>query len=61
MLVLQAVAMIWPRTGLFAYILANIFDLDAVYRIVTLLLSWTRIVAVTVALVHTVRFLRRKK
>ena len=59
--VLQAVAMIWPRTGLFAYILANIFDLDAVYRIITLLLSWTRIVAVTVALVHTVRFLRRKK
>ena len=59
--VLQAVAMIWPRTGLFAYILANIFDLDVVYRIITLLLSWTRIVAVTVALVHTVRFLRRKK
>lgn len=59
--VLQAVAMIWPRTGLFAYILANIFDLDAVYRVITLLLSWTRIVAVTVALVHTVRFLRRKK
>ena len=59
--VLQAAAMIWPRTGLFAYILANIFDLDAVYRIITLLLSWTRIVAVTVALVHTVRFLLRKK
>ena len=59
--VLQAVAMIWPRTGLFAYILANIFDLDVVYRIITLLLSWTRIVAVTVALVYTVRFLRRKK
>lgn len=59
--VLQAAAMIWPRTGLFAYILANIFELDAVYRIITLLLSWTRIVAVTVALVHTVRFLLRKK
>ena len=59
--VLQAAAMIWPRTGLFAYILANIFEWDVVYRIITLLLSWTRIVAVTVALVHTVRFLRRKK
>ena len=58
--VLQAAAMIWPRTGLFAYILANIFEWDVVYRIITLLLSWTRIVAVTVALVHTVRFLRRK-
>ena len=58
--ILQAVAMIWPRTGLFAYILANIFDLDAVYRLIALLLSWTRIIAVTVALVYTVRFLRRK-
>lgn len=58
--VLQVAAMIWPRTGLFAYILANIFEWDVVYRIITLLLSWTRIVAVTVALVHTVRFLRRK-
>ena len=56
MLVLQAVAMIWPRTGLFAYILANIFDLDAVYRLVTLLLSWIRIVAVTVTLVHALRY-----
>ncbi|MBQ8232409.1 MAG: hypothetical protein IJZ34_10855, partial [Lachnospiraceae bacterium] len=59
--VLQAVAMIWPRTGLFSYILANIFDLDAVYRLITLALSWTRIIAVSIALVYTVRFLRRSK
>ena len=59
--VLQAVAMIWPRTGLFSYILANIFDLDAVYRLITLALSWTRIIAVPIALVYTVRFLRRSK
>jgi transcriptional regulator with XRE-family HTH domain len=59
--ILQAVAMIWPRTGLFAYILANIFDWDAVYRLIALLLSWTRIIAVTVALVYTVRYLRRRK
>lgn len=59
--ILQVAAMIWPRTGLFAYILANIIDWDAVYRLIALLLSWTRIIAVTVALVHTVHFFRRKK
>ena len=57
----QVVAMIWPKTGLFAYMLAHILDWDMVYRIIALLLSWTRIAAVTVALVHTVRFIRSKK
>ena len=59
--ILQAVAMIWPRTGFFAYILANILDWEVVYRLIALLLSWTRITAVTVALVYTVRFFRRKR
>lgn len=59
--VLQAIAMIWPRTGLFDYILANIISMEMVYRLITITLSWTRIIAVTVALVYTVRFLRRKK
>ena len=59
--VLEVVAMIWPRTGLFDYILANIISMEMVYRLITITLSWTRIVAVTVALVYTVRFLRRKK
>ncbi|MBR5247439.1 MAG: helix-turn-helix transcriptional regulator [Lachnospiraceae bacterium] len=59
--ILQIVAMIWPRTGIFAYIWANILDWEVVYRLISLLLSWTRITAVTVALVYTVRFFRRKK
>ena len=59
--ILQAVAMIWPRTGLFTYILAHIMDMDGIYRIITLLLSWSRIIAVTVALVYTVRYIRRNK
>ena len=59
--VLQIVAMVWPRTGLFKYILANIISMSMVYRLTSIILSWTRIVAVTVALVHTVRYLRRKK
>ncbi len=59
--VLQIIAMVWPRTGLFKYILANIISMSMVYRLTSIILSWTRIVAVTVALVHTVRYLRRKK
>ena len=59
--ILQAVAMIWPRTGLFTYILAHILDMDGICRIITLLLSWSRIITVTVALVYTVRYIRRNK
>ena len=59
--VLQIVAMVWPRTGLFKYILANVISMGMIYRLTSIILSWTRIVAVTVALVHTIRFLRRKK
>ncbi len=59
--ILQVIAMIWPRTGIYAYILAHIIDLDMIYRIITLLLSWSRIVAVTAALVSTVRYIRRNK
>jgi hypothetical protein len=57
----QIIAMIWPRTGLYSYILANIFSMDMVYRLVTIILSWARIIAVTVALVYTVQFLHRNK
>lgn len=60
-IVIQIIAMIWPQTGLFAYIWANIFDLEVIYRLVTLLLSWARIISIIVALVYTVWFLRRKK
>lgn len=59
--VLQAAAMIWPRTEMYEYILTNIFTMEVPYRLITITLSWARIVAVTVALVYTVRFLRRKK
>ena len=59
--IVQVVAMIWPRTGLFTYILAHILDMDGIYRIIKLLLSWSRIITVTVALVYTVRYFRRGK
>ena len=59
--VLQIIAMVWPRTGLFKYILANIISMSMVYRLTSIILSWARIVAITAALVYTVRFWRRKK
>ena len=59
--VLKIVAMVWPRTGLFKYILANVISMGMIYRLTSIILSWTRIVAVTVALVYTVRFIRNKK
>ena len=59
--VLQAAAMIWPRTEMYEYILTNIFEMGMLYRFITISLSWTRIITVTVALVYTVRVLRRKK
>lgn len=58
---LQIIAMVWPRTGVYDYILSNIFSMEMVYRLITITLSWSRIIAVTVALVYTVRFLRRKR
>lgn len=60
-IVIRIVAMVWPRTGIFKYILANIISMGMVYRLTSIVISWTKIVALTVALVHTVRFLRRKK
>ena len=59
--VLQVIAMILPRTQFYGYLLANIFSLEVVYRLLSLLLSWSRIIAVTVAVVTIVRFLRRRK
>jgi len=59
-IVIQIIAMIWPRTKAYAYILSNIFSMEMSYRLITITLSWTRIIAVTVALVYTVRFLRKK-
>ena len=59
--VLQAAAMIWVRTGAYQYIMENIFTMDAVYRAVTLFFSWSRMIALTVALVMTGRMVRTRE
>lgn len=58
---LQVIAFIWPRTKIFSYLLANIMSMHTVYTLIIFCLEWARIVALTIALVNTVRFLRRRK
>ena len=61
LLLIQAVAMLWPRTNFFTYILANIVSMGTVYQLISIVLSWAKIVAFTVALVFTSRFIKVKK
>lgn len=61
LLAVQAMAMIWVRTGLYKYIIENIFEMEVVYRLISIVLSWSKIIAFTVALVFTVRFVKMKK
>ena len=61
LLLIQAVAMLWPKTNFFDYILANIVSMGAVYRLISIILSWSKIVTFTVALVFTSRFIKMKK
>ena len=61
LLLIQAVAMLWPKTNFFDYILANIVSMGAVYRLISIILSWSKIVTFTVVLVFTSRFIKMKK
>ena len=61
LLLIQAVAMLWPKINFFYYILANIVSMGAVYRLISIILSWSKIVTFTVALVFTSRFIKMKK
>lgn len=58
---IQAIAMIWGRSELHKYIIENIFEMEVIYRLISIVLSWSKIIATTVALVFTVRFIKMKK
>ena len=60
-LVLQIVAWLWGRSAFYQYILDNIVRLPLLYNLVSLIFSWMKVIALTVALVVTVRFIRTKK
>ena len=59
--VIQGITMIWYQSSVYQYILENIFTMEMVYSLVAIILSWSRIICVTVALVTTARFLRKGK
>lgn len=60
LLLIQTVAMLWPRTNFFSYILANIVSMGTVYQLISIVISWAKIVTFTVALVFTSRFIKIK-
>ena len=60
-LALQVITWAWGRSETYNYILDNIMTMGAVYSLISLVLSWCKIIALTAALVVTVRFIRTKK
>ena len=54
-------AMLWGHTELYKYLVGNIFEMDFVLRLISIVISWSQIIAVTVALVFTSRFIKMKK
>ncbi len=61
LVLIQAVAMLWGYTGLYKYIMENIFEMAFIYRLISIVISWSKIVVFTVALVFTVQFIKMKK
>ena len=58
---IQAVAMLWGYTGLYKYIMENIFEMAFIYRLISIVISWSKIIVFTMALVFTARFIKMKK
>ena len=57
----QVITMLWGRSEVYMYILNNIFTLGALYRLISIVFSWGKIIMLTVALVVTVRYIRNRK
>ena len=61
LVLIQLAAMLWARSGLYRYLIDNIFEMAFVFRLITIVFDWAKIVAFTVALVFTSRFVKMKK
>lgn len=59
--VLQVIVFVYHKTEIHSYLLANILSMSTIYTLINIFLEWIRIIAFTVSMVHTARFLRRKK
>lgn len=53
--------MLWGHTELYKYLVGNIFEMGFVLRLISIVISWSQIIALTVALVFTSRFIKMKK
>lgn len=60
-LALQVIIWAWGRSETYAYILDNFMTMGVIYNLISLVLSWAKIIALTIALVVTVRFIRGKR
>ena len=60
-LVLQIVARLWGSSEVYRYILDNIIRMSALYSLISLIFSWMKISALTVALIISVRFIKSKR
>ena len=61
LVLIQLAAMLWARSGLYRYLIDNIFEMAFVFRLITIIFDWAKIVVFTVALVFTSRFIKMKK
>ncbi len=61
LIVLQALAMLWGYSGVYQHLINNILTMGAVLQLSSIMISWSKIIVFTVALVVTARFLRMKK
>ena len=61
LVLIQLAAMLWARSGLYRYLIDNIFEMAFVFRLITIIFDWAKIVAFTVAVVCTSRFIKMKK
>lgn len=58
--VLQCVAMIWGNSQLYKHIIENSYEMYGILSLVSFVLSWSKIITLTVALVLTARFIFNK-
>lgn len=58
---LQIITWGWGRSETYKFLIDNIMTMGIIYSLISLLLSWVKIIAFTVALVITVRFINMKK
>lgn len=61
LLAVQMITMVWGRSEVYQYLIDNIFTLGAVYRMISIIFSWGKIITLTIAVVVTARFTRTKK